>query len=361
VDFTNLRSKLVQKKLTTLEIVEELSESELLEFLFLPGFSTTEQVTELSGRGVGLDIVYNMVREVAGQIRCTSQPGNGMTVHLQLPVTLSLLRTLLVEIGGETYGFPLVRIDKTLLLGGDQIKLEGNSQIEWNGTRLFLASARSILDLPVSPNGEDAPVIVVSDRDKHYAIIVDGFLMQKDLVVRPLDARLGKVKNVYAASVLEDGSPVLILDVQDMLHSIDQRHADSFRDKEDPARAKRVLVVEDSMTVRDFAGQLLKRQGFDVDLAVDGMDGWNALKTKSYDMVITDLDMPRMNGTELVQRMRADSKLNGIPVVMVSYKERTEDRDKALQAGANRFLSKTSFHDESFLRAVRDLLGESES
>ena len=361
VDFTKLRAKLVQKKLTTPEIVEELSESELLEFLFLPGFSTTEQVTELSGRGVGLDIVYNMVREVAGQIRCTSQPGNGMTVHLQLPVTLSLLRTLLVEIGGETYGFPLVRIDKTLLLGGDQIKLEGNSQIEWNGTRLFLASARSILDLPVSPNGEDAPVIVVSDRDKHYAIIVDGFLMQKDLVVRPLDARLGKVKNVYAASVLEDGSPVLILDVQDMLHSIDQRHADSFRDKEDPARAKRVLVVEDSMTVRDFAGQLLKRQGFDVDLAVDGMDGWNALKTKSYDMVITDLDMPRMNGTELVQRMRADSKLNGIPVVMVSYKERTEDRDKALQAGANRFLSKTSFHDESFLRAVRDLLGESES
>jgi two-component system, chemotaxis family, sensor histidine kinase and response regulator WspE len=347
VDYSRLRSKLLDKKLITEEMAQKLSEQELLEFLFLPGFSTTEQVTELSGRGVGLDIVYNMMREVGGQIHSSSQANQGMSIHLQLPITLSLLRALIVEIAGELYAFPLARIDKTFLPSAD-----GTEE------NLPMIPAVDLLRLKTETNGAGS-VVVVSDQINRCGILVDRFLMQKDLVVRPLDPRLGKVKNIQAASILEDGSPVLILDVQDMLRSIDQ-FVSKKTEEEITGRelSKRILLVEDSLTVRELERKLLKSHGYAVDVAVDGMDGWNALKTARYDLVITDMDMPRMNGIELIKRIRADFKLNSIPVLMVSYKEREEDKQAGLQAGANRFLSKSSFHDTSFLNTVQDLIGE---
>jgi two-component system sensor histidine kinase and response regulator WspE len=198
----------------------------------------------------------------------------------------------------------------------------------------------------------------VSDTSGRYAILVDRFLFQKDIVVRPLDPRLGKVKNVHAASILEDGSAVLILDVQDMLRSIDQLLSKKESgDIHEAVQRKKVLVVEDSLTVRELERKILAGSGYVVDVAVDGMEGWNALKTVAYDLVITDMDMPRMNGIELIKRIRADIKLNRTPVLMVSYKERPEDQAAGIQAGANRFLSKSSFHDKSFLNAVLELIG----
>lgn len=346
VHFSSLKQKLLDKKLVSTEMAEKLSEQEMLQFLFLPGFSTTEQVTELSGRGVGLDVVYNMVREVGGQIQPTAEQGQGMTIHLQLPITLSVLRALIVEICGELYAFPLSRIDKTLIAPQDELEKD-----------LKLVDARDVLQLPAKTNGSGA-TIIVSDTSGRYAILVDRFLFQKDIVVRPLDPRLGKVKNVHAASILEDGSAVLILDVQDMLRSIDQLLSKKESGNiHEAVQRKKILVVEDSLTVRELERKILAGSGYVVDVAVDGMDGWNALKTVAYDLVITDMDMPRMNGIELIKRIRADIKLNRTPVLMVSYKERPEDQAAGIQAGANRFLSKSSFHDKSFLNAVLELIG----
>jgi two-component system sensor histidine kinase and response regulator WspE len=413
VDFQRLRKKLIDKKLITTEMAETLSEPELLEFLFLPGFSTTDQVTELSGRGVGLDIVYSMVREVGGQIRSSSQPNQGMSVHLQLPITLSLLRALIVEIAGEPYAFPLSRIDKTCNASPEQLRVSQNhfAVVNSNGDQFPAVTAQDVLQLPanrtaqaippaqgvaaatpppseggsgewvetgkpspsldkgeesrmVSPTlkGEESlqestPVVLISDAISRYGVIVDRFVMQKDLVVRPLDPRLGKVKNIHAASILEDGSPVLILDVQDMLRSIDQMLSWTQNSEiSDQSGKKKILLVEDSITVRELERKLLTGQGYQVEVAVDGMDGWNVLKTGAYDLVITDLDMPRMNGIEFIKRIRADFKLRNIPVLMVSYKERKEDQEAGLQAGANRFLSKSSFHDMSFLQVVQELI-----
>ncbi|MCI0602076.1 hybrid sensor histidine kinase/response regulator [bacterium] len=362
VDFSRLRQKLLDKKLVTVEMMDRLSEKEMLEFLFLPGFSTTDQVTELSGRGVGLDIVYNMVREVGGLVQAFSRQGEGMTIHMQLPITLSILRALIVEISGELYAFPLSRIDKTLIISIDELEKAENEQfLPYNDERIRLVPATEILELnPVKIDGS-VSVVLVSDALSRYGIVVDRFRMQKDLVVRPIDARLGKVKDLHGASILEDGSPVLILDVQDMLRSIDQLLLEASEvsgDAETETSQKRILVVEDSLTVRELERKLLKSHGYAVEVAVDGMDGWNALKTGSYALVVTDLDMPRLNGTELIKRIRADAKLQQIPVVMVSYKEREEEKQAALQAGANRFLSKTSFHDKTFLNAIIELIGE---
>ncbi|MCU0546094.1 MAG: hybrid sensor histidine kinase/response regulator [Oscillatoriaceae cyanobacterium Prado104] len=362
-----LRQKIVAKGMVSAEMAEKLTEPELMDFLFLPGFSTASQVTEISGRGVGLDIVQSMVQEVGGILRAVSQPGKGMSFHLQLPLTLSVIRTLLVEISGEPYAFPLTRIDRIVMVKSSEIAVAENRQyFNLDNQNIGLVTAYQVLELPAPPHKMDLlPVIIVSDRSSSYGLAVDKFLGERDLVVRPLDPRLGKVPDISAAAFMEDGSPVLIIDVEDMVRSTDKLLAGSSLKKvsqiEETAESKvrkRVLVVDDSITVREVERKLLENKGYEVEIAVNGMDGWNALRTGHFDLVISDVDMPRMTGIELVSQIKNHSSLKSIPVIIVSYKDREEDRIKGLEVGADYYLTKSSFHDDTLLNSVIDLIGE---
>ena len=209
------------------------------------------------------------------------------------------------------------------------------------------------------------PVVVIGDRFNRFGFVVDKFLQSRRLSIQPLDPRLDKIQDINAVSLLEGGSPVLILDVDDIVRSIDKiltgGHLKKFGASAttlETSHKKRVLVVDDSLTVREVEKKLLQNHGYEVEAAVDGMDGWNAVRSGSFDLVITDIDMPRMNGFELVQRIKSSPDLKSIPVAIVSYKEREEDRIRGLDAGANYYLTKSSFHDETLLRAVVDLIGE---
>ena len=197
-----------------------------------------------------------------------------------------------------------------------------------------------------------------------YGLVVDRLLGERDLVVRPLDPRLAKTKDISAVAFLDDNSPVLIVDVEDMVRSIDHlvtggrlRKMTRAAQLEVARKRKRVLVVDDSITVREVERKLLENNGYQVEVAVDGMDGWNAVRNGAYDLIITDVDMPRMNGIELVQSIKADPQLHALPVMIVSYKDREEDRLQGLEAGANYYLTKSSFHDETLVSAVVDLIG----
>jgi len=208
-------------------------------------------------------------------------------------------------------------------------------------------------------------VIVLSDRLNRYGLAVDGILGERELVVRLLDPRLGKVPNISAAALLDDGEPMLVADVEDMVRSIDHLVADGRLDKVGRAATtrqkrtvKRILVVDDSITVREVERKLLENRGYTVDVAVDGVDGWNAVRTRSYDLVVSDVDMPRKTGIEFVKQIRQDAELRGLPVLIVSYKDREEDRLLGMEAGANYYLTKSSFADETLLQAVEDLIGE---
>jgi two-component system sensor histidine kinase and response regulator WspE len=341
-----------------------LTEPELLEFLFLPGFTTTSSVTEFSGRGVGLDVVQDTVRRVGGSVRIVTRLGQGTTFHLQLPITLSVIRAVVVEIAGEPYAFPHTRIDRLLRVPRVNVRsLEHRQFVSVDGQNVGLVLASQLLDLPSEgPRGTDLPVVLLSDATGTYGLIVDAFRGEQDLVVRPLDARLGKVPNLSAAAILDDGSPVLIVDVEDLVRSMDQFiQTGSLRRLETreigPARKKRVLVVDDSITVREVERQLLTHKGYDVVIAVDGMDGWNQARAERFDLIVTDVDMPRMTGIQLVRAVRADERLKDLPVVIVSYKEREEDRARGLEVGANAYLTKSSFHDNRFVEAIEDLIG----
>lgn len=367
IDPEQLRQKVVRKQMVSSETAERLTENELLDFLFLPGFSTTQAVTEISGRGVGLDIAKSMAQEVGGTVRAASRLGKGTSFHFQLPLTLSVLRTLLVSISGEPYAFPLARIDQIVMVSKDEISVAENREFfTMNGENIGLVAAYQVLELsPVDPPTEVLPIVVISDRDNRFGVVVDRFLGERDLVVRPLDPRLGKVPDINAAALMGDGSPILIVDVADLVRSIDtllnsrelsqvSRGTDADRDKPH----KRILIVEDSITVREMERRLLENKGYHVDIAFNGMEGWNAVRTNPYDLVISDIDMPRMNGIELVAHIKNHPRLYSIPVIIVSYKDRPEDRVQGLEAGADYYLTKSSFEDNTLLNAVFDLIGE---
>ncbi|MCH5373525.1 MAG: response regulator [Planctomycetes bacterium] len=205
-------------------------------------------------------------------------------------------------------------------------------------------------------------MIVLGEREQLYGLVVDRFLGEQDLVVRQLDPRLGHVPHISSAAIMESGEPLLIVDIDDLLRSMQQRLEEgrlrglrSIRHAES-RRAKRILVVDDSLTVREVERQLLRAHGYDVDVAVDGRDGWTALSSGHYDLLVTDVDMPRMNGIELIRAVRDDERLADLPVVVVSYKDREQDRLLGLDAGANAYLTKGSFHDDTFINTVRDLM-----
>jgi len=304
---------------------------------------------------------------VRGTVHVSSQPDLGTTFVLQLPLTLSVIRALLVEIGGEPFAFPLAHIARTVTVPQQQIEhLEGRQHFTFEGKLAGLADANQVLD-GGSPTatGSELSIVVVSDRKSHYGLVVDRFLGECELVVQPLDARLGKVKDVSAGALTEDGTPVLILDVEDMLRSVEKlisvgRLKQVERTQRDAVRKrlKRVLVVEDSLTVRELERKLIESRGYEVEVAVDGMDGWNAVRTGGFDLVVTDIDMPRMDGIELVTLIKREASLKSLPVLIVSYKDREEDRRRGLDAGADYYLTKGSFQDESLVQAVADLIGE---
>jgi two-component system sensor histidine kinase and response regulator WspE len=366
INLDDLRETLIHKNLVKTSLVKSLTESELLDFLFLPGFSTASQVTEISGRGVGLNVVHSMIQDVSGNVRVATQPGKGMSFFLQLPLTLSVIRALIVEIAEEPYAFPLARIDRALLIPKDQVDIVENRQyFNLEGQNIGLVSAQQVLGVDANKVFSDIlPVVVLSDRHNCYGIVVDAFLGERELVVQELDPRLGKTQDISSGALMEDGSPVLVVDIEDMVRSIDtiltggRLHRLSYGEASVARPKKRILVVDDSITVREVESRLLQNHGYDVQSAINGMDGWNALRMGAFDLVVTDVDMPRMNGIELVKNIRADAKTKNLPVMIISYKEREEDRLKGMEAGANYYLTKSGFHDETLLRAVEDLIGK---
>lgn len=367
VNLKKIREMLEEKELVEKGAGSRLTDQEALDFLFLPGFSTAEKVTEISGRGVGLNVVASFVHDVGGFVRIINKPGEGIEFFLQLPLTLSVMRTLIVEISDHTYGFPLGRIEHTIFLDKKNIQIVEDRQFfVHEQTNIALFAAWEILELEKPKiTLYQYPIVILNARDNYYGVVVDKIWGEKELVVQEIGHRFGKIKDVLAGALMEDGSPVLILDIEDMIRSIDemipgaQLSSVSYEKSEEPTKLqKTILVVDDSLTVREVECRLLQNQGYSVQTAVNGMDAWNAVRLGNFDLVITDIDMPRMDGIKLVKAIKNDPLLKNIPIMIVTYKDSEEDRLSGLNAGADYYLTKSSFYDKTLIDAVEDLIGK---
>ena len=367
VDLERLREAVLAKGLAPANVVSGLGAEELLEFLFLPGFSTAGRVSVHSGRGVGLDAVRTEMKRLGGRVGITTELGKGTRFTLSLPVTRVVVRALLFRVAGEAFALPLARTGRVARVAVGEIRnAEGRDYVELDGKNVGLVRADDLLEIgKQSAIGEELTLVLLGEEGAQHGLVVDPELAEDDLLVRPLDARLSRVPDVAACAVLADGSPTLLLDADDLVRSIEKATKGHVRGRMQVRSGsatikppKRVLVVDDSITVREVERQLLSSRGYLVDVAVDGLDGWTALQARTYDALVVDVDMPRLDGLELTARIRRDPGLAKLPIVIVSYKERPEDRARGMAAGADQYLAKSSFHDNQLVDAVRGLIGE---
>jgi len=364
IDQERLRTKIIQRGLVNPELSGRLAEQELFAFLFLPGITTKEAVSQISGRGVGLDVVQTMIHGCGGSIRVSSEPNRGTRFECQLPVTRSVVRCLRIEVDGHAYAFPLSRIHRAERIRESQVEsMESMRFYRSDEGHVALFSARSLMGLQKLENAsKDLALVLFELEGRRYALEVDRLVGEMDLVVRPLDPRLGKVAHFSTVSIDSEGRPILIADVDDLIRTFDRLAGKGLggglpQPQDKSKDHQRILVVDDSLTVREVERKLLQDAGYRVETAVDGIDGWNQLAKGRFALLVTDVDMPRMNGIELVTRIKAEERFSDLPIIIVSYKDREEDRQLGLKAGADFYLTKGSVHDKGLLEAVRDLIG----
>ncbi|WP_075795371.1 hybrid sensor histidine kinase/response regulator [Massilia putida] len=370
VDPERIRAAAVRRQVAAPAFAPVLTRAELMEFLFLPTFSLKDSANEMSGRGVGLDVVQDTVRGMNGTVRAESVPGAGFRTLITLPLTQSIVRALVVDVAGEAYALPIARVESVLRVpAASVLTLHGRQYIktddedEQANAQLGIVAAGQVLGLGEAVAGTDLALVVIGTGRERYGLAVDAVRGEQSLTVQPLEPTFGKLRDIAAAALLDDGTPVLILDVPDLLQSIARLLGAGAALRLAPGAqaasggTRRVLVVDDSLTVREMQRKLLAARGYHVDVALDGEDGWNQLRGADYDLVITDIDMPRLDGIGLLERIRRDPRLRRVPVMIVSYKDRPEDRARGLEAGADYYLAKGAFHDATLLDAVRDLVG----
>ncbi|WP_426233825.1 Hpt domain-containing protein [Pseudomonas sp. TWP3-2] len=328
----------------------EISDREVLQFILQPGFSTAEKITQISGRGVGMDVVHEEVRQLGGSMVIDSVPGQGVHFRIRLPFTVSVNRALMVQCGEDQYAIPLNTIDGIVRVLPTE--LEGHfrhdpPRYEYGGQRYELCYLGELLKTAPRPKllGQSLPlpVLLVQCNERHVAVQVDAMAGTREIVVKSLGAQFAAVQGVSGATILGDGRVVLILDllapIRAMQARLPQRPANPDIDNE-PQKPLLVLVVDDSVTVRKVTSRLLERHGMQVLTAKDGVDAMLLLEEHMPDVMLLDIEMPRMDGFEVATQVRHDERLQHLPIIMITSRTGQKHRDRAMAIGVNDYLGK---------------------
>ncbi len=372
IDMERLRATVIAHGHTTATLWDAMGLEEQMQFLFLPGLSTASEVSSTSGRGFGLDIVKNAIDASGGHIGVHSERHQGTCFELQVPLMLSLTRCLLVRggchrlFGAQRYAFPMQEVAGVRRIDSGRLReVEGRLAVHLDDEMLMLYELHQLLGLaPLHQDIGRKHLLVLGEGGHRYGLLVDEVIDEQDMVSRPLDERLGKVQDISGLTLLDDGGVALIIDVSDLLARMDEGSGRLDRLDAGAAsvaepeliEASQILVVEDSVTVREVERHFLEQAGYQVATAVNGVDGLNKAKAGRFDLLITDIDMPRMNGIELITTLRELDRFKSLPIIVVSYKDRPEDRDKTLEAGADRYVTKSEFDTDAMLDLVAELL-----
>jgi two-component system chemotaxis sensor kinase CheA len=339
---------------------EGLSDEELVSLTLLPGFSTVRFVSDVSGRGVGLDVVRSHVEAAHGRVDVRSEPGIGTEFRIMVPITVAVLRCLLVEAGGQSFALPFHRVLLTQAHEPDKVTYAEGRRVVWVGNHpLPLHQLTAVIGLDAAPDA-DGPVVVLADASQRHAFTVDRLVGQRDVVIKALSPLLPHLPALAGVSVEADGSILLVLDppglIQRARHSPAARRSQA-RDHADPADRRSILVVDDALIVRELQRGILERAGFAVRVAADGQQAIALLAEEPSDLVVTDIEMPSMDGFALTEAIRSHPTLAHIPVLIVSSRSSEADRQRGLDAGADGYIIKSAFDEGSLLTAVTRLLG----
>ena len=369
IDTQRLTEKIAEKQIMTEEKISKMSHEEILNFAFLPGLSTAESVTSISGRGIGLDVVKSNLSKIGGRVSLEKEWGNFTRFLLSLPLTLAVTKSLLVESGGETFCFPLTRVEEVATVKDNEIMtVEGRAALDIRGEIVSLVHLADLWGLngkassknKQSQKNEGKPFVVIGQGRQKVALRIENMLGEKEIVTKSLDKRLRKVPDISGVCVLENGQVAFIVDIDSLLRSSSDYTGKSLISRAEEAekiRRKRILVVEDSITVRELERKVLENNGYDAVTAVDGLEAWNKVRITPFDLIITDIEMPRMDGFEFISLLKKDKALCKIPTIIVSYKEREEDKRRGMEVGADKYLTKGQYENGLLLEEVAKLIG----
>lgn len=352
-----IRRSALRKGLKTEAELAALSTREVYELIFEPGFSTRSQVNELSGRGVGLDVVRSNVQRLRGTVEVESRPGEGCLFRLSLPVTLATTRVLLVQVGEQTYAIPIESVRGIhLVTPNDIYRFRGRETVSWNGRPTSIARLSEILNLPSETSNADRPSLILESGEESVGVLVDVLLEEQEIILKPLGALSERLPHLAGATILETGEVCLVLNSAEIVRSATRHNASLPPVQiEFAPTPKRVLLVEDSITTRTQEKRILEGAGYEVVTAVDGVDGWNKFTEDSFDAVVTDIEMPRMTGLALTARIRQDAQYSDMPIILVTSLSSEEDRARGADVGANAYIVKSAFDQRDLLDALRRL------
>jgi len=363
LDLEGIRAQAVERGLMTPE--EQMEDRHLGDLIFLPGFTTAEEVTEIAGRGVGMDVVREEVRALGGRIEVASSPGAGVTFTIRLPLTTAVTQTVLVRSGGRTCALPSVMVEQVRQLRPEELeKVRAQGRVDWAGRSYPFAYLPDLLGESGAPSEEAkrrAPVLLARLGAETAALLVDGIVGNQEVVVKHLGSQLARVPGVAGATVLGTGEIVLILNPMPLLK---RPRAEGYVPT-GPSEAPRglrptVMVVDDSLTVRKITGRLLVREGYDVLTAKDGVEALELLGEGVPDAMLVDIEMPRMDGFDLTRNVRADPRLRHVPIIMITSRTAEKHRAYALEVGVDVFLGKP-YREDELLAHVSRLVGREAS
>jgi two-component system chemotaxis sensor kinase CheA len=359
VDFSRVVEVAVRQGILTEADAARRTPSELVRILFRAGFSTSRSVTDLSGRGMGLSVVYEAVRRLQGEVDLRPMDGCGTSIRFSVPLSIATHRLLLVSCGGQTFAIPIHGIERLHRIRLNSVQtVEGKPVIMLDGQPTPLFSMRQLLKLEnSSASVQQAAVMVL--RGRRAAVVVDAFLWESDAVIQDLGPAAPRDGKVSGGILLEDGDVAFVLNLAELLDTSAHRELPSFSIPPEPAPqqvTRSILVVDDSMTTRTLEKSILEAHGYRVRVAVDGLEALDLLHAERSDLVIADIQMPRMDGFELLAALKKDQNLSRIPVIVVTSLESPEDQERGLSLGADAYIVKRKFDQGELLAAIRQIL-----
>jgi len=351
----------------TAEAAGKLTEQEIYALIFRSGISTSQFITDLSGRGLGMAIVFEKIVKLGGTISIESAEGAGTTFIILLPLTLSTFHGIPVTVQDQLFIIPTNSVDQAIRITPDEIKtIEGTPAISLNGQMASLVYMSDVLGIPFrkskKPGDSSVPALVIGTNMSRLVFIIDEVMGEQEGIVKDLTPILGKVKNIAGATILGNGKIVPVLNVSELLESAARIASGtavqtvSDRMAMEETKTQTILVAEDSITARSLIRNILETAGYSVKTAVDGLEAYQLLTKEGFDLLVSDVEMPRMNGFELTARIREDQALRELPVILVTALETAEDRQRGMDAGANAYINKSSFEQNNLVETIHRLI-----
>ena len=356
-----IKDRAVSRGFLTQDDIDSMTDEAIMNIIFWPGFTTGDSITSISGRGIGLDVVKTKISQLNGKVKVISEFGKGSCVHIEIPVTLTTLRVFLVQISGQTFAIPIQVITTFILKNQNEIKTNnGIRSILFNGNIIPLYYLSDILELAPAQRNEKETILIIEADDKTIGLVVDKLLGDQDILQKKLSPPLYKVKNISGITNLASGELCLILNMQDIMHYDFNKAMISANNQElltsDVLSYKRILIVDDSVTTRTMVKNILLNIGYMVDTVLDADEALVKLKLTHYDLIITDLTMPKIDGYEFIERLRNDEMYADIPIIVISSLPENQASKRLNKLFIAHYISKDNFDQADLAMQVKKIL-----